>query len=66
MSRFDWCAVDLTDEDNPSPDVPTASSQLVTLRNADRVNLSEAANRKLSSRVDREQLDAREPPSSVQ
>ncbi|PNY34808.1 hypothetical protein C2E31_21410 [Rhodopirellula baltica] len=55
-----------TIQDNPSPDVPTANLLLVTLRNADRVDLSEAANCKLSSWVDREQLDAREPPSSVQ
>ncbi|PNY35264.1 hypothetical protein C2E31_19165 [Rhodopirellula baltica] len=50
----------------PSPHIPTASSQLVTLRNADRVNLSSAANCKLSSTVDREQLDARKTPSCVQ
>ncbi|PNY37572.1 hypothetical protein C2E31_07130 [Rhodopirellula baltica] len=55
-----------TAEDNPTPDVPTASSQLVTPRNANRVDLSSAANCILSSSVDREQHDAREPPSYVQ
>ncbi|OYP31609.1 hypothetical protein CGZ80_21210 [Rhodopirellula sp. MGV] len=38
-----------TIQDNPTPDAPTASSKLVTLRNADRVNLSSAANCGLSS-----------------
>ncbi|OYP33985.1 hypothetical protein [Rhodopirellula sp. MGV] len=55
-----------TIQDNPTPDVPTASLLLVTLRRSSRVNLSSAAYCKLSSRVDREQLDAREPPSCVQ
>ncbi|OYP34318.1 hypothetical protein CGZ80_14735 [Rhodopirellula sp. MGV] len=55
-----------TIQDNPTPNVPSATSQLIPLRNADRVNLSLAANCKLSSRVNREQLDAGEPPSCVQ
>ncbi|PNY34975.1 hypothetical protein C2E31_20580 [Rhodopirellula baltica] len=51
---------------NRSPHIPTASSLLVPLRNADRVNSSTAANCKLSSWGRREQLDAREPPNCVQ
>ncbi|OYP29940.1 hypothetical protein CGZ80_23230 [Rhodopirellula sp. MGV] len=54
-----------TIQDNPTPEVPTANSLLVTLRNADRVNLSSAVNCKLPSRLNREPIDAREPPSCV-
>ncbi|PNY36076.1 hypothetical protein C2E31_14865 [Rhodopirellula baltica] len=54
-----------TIEDNPIPDVPTANTPLVTLRNPDRVNLSSAANCELSSWVNREPIDAHEPPSCV-
>ncbi|OYP28855.1 hypothetical protein CGZ80_25075, partial [Rhodopirellula sp. MGV] len=43
----------------PEPEVPAANSLLVTLRDADRVNLSSAANCQLSSWVNREPLDAR-------
>ncbi|PNY35286.1 hypothetical protein C2E31_18965 [Rhodopirellula baltica] len=51
---------------NLSPDVPAASSQLVTLRNADRVNLLQAANGRLSSWVNRDPIDARALPNCVQ
>ncbi|OYP38548.1 hypothetical protein CGZ80_02050 [Rhodopirellula sp. MGV] len=54
-----------TIQDNPSHDVPTASSQLVTLRNADRVNLSATANCGLSSWGRRELFVAREGTEST-
>ncbi|PNY36005.1 hypothetical protein C2E31_15290, partial [Rhodopirellula baltica] len=53
-----------TIEDNPSPDMPTANSQLVTLRTADRVDLSSAANCKPLSWGRRELIVAREGTES--